>query len=221
MTGSIYGVITDASGGAPLKGVTVTAQVLGPIGPSGPTGPVTVTSATTDDQGQYTLGILPLDTPYYVVCQPVVAAATTTAVTAYKPRASPAITLTTAAPVLTWNAAFDAVAAASTGGISATISDPNAPAPTATYAVQAWQQLAPGAGYGSGSDPFFIVRVQPDTTDGTHWIIDTLPASPPTYSFLAERSVSDGSGGFVKTYSPAQIGSVTGGASVPVPLGFP
>jgi hypothetical protein len=95
MTGSIKGRLTG-DGGTPLNKVEVIAQTV-----SGGV-PTFANSAVTDADGNYSIGLLPVDATYYVACQPVTFPDTTS----YLPKASPAIAVTTAAPIQVWTADF-------------------------------------------------------------------------------------------------------------------
>lgn len=112
VTGSISGTLTDAATSAGLPSVPVMAEVL-----DGSGNPSVVRTTVTDTGGKYTLDLLPVGGTYYVVALPVTGAGS--ALTVYDPKASAALALTTAAPVLTYSAPF--TSDASLGSIAGTV----------------------------------------------------------------------------------------------------
>lgn len=156
VTGSISGKLTDAVAGTALGGAVVYAETLDASGNAR-----IARSATTDATGAYTLDLLPVGASYYVVSQPVVG----TTPKAYDAKASDALSLTSTAPVLTYNAAF--TADAQTGGISGSL---------ATMAT------------GTQSDWVNLIQTLATPTSGSHaFIVDSILAtvgtSSETYGF--------------------------------------
>ncbi len=106
VTGSVSGVFSDGATSAGLAGAMVYAETLDASGNPG-IARTTVTNAA----GAYTLDLLPVGATYYVVSQPKLGTST---VTAYDAKASGALAISTATPVLTFTAAFTADAAVGT-----------------------------------------------------------------------------------------------------------
>lgn len=107
-TGSISGTLS--SGGSPVAGAWVTAQVLENGSPR------VIRRALSSATGSYQLDLLPLGIPYFVVSQPVVGT------NAYSAQASGALTLTGSAPLATANFVFQAASA--TGSVSGSFQSP-------------------------------------------------------------------------------------------------
>jgi hypothetical protein len=100
ITGSINGVVTDATTHQPLVGVEVSAQQVGTDGL-----PVVVRGTVTDATGHYVLSHLWVDQSFHVVTQPKVGEKI------YGAYASPAIPLSAATPVVTQDIALTEAAA--------------------------------------------------------------------------------------------------------------
>lgn len=136
-TGSVSGTLTG-TGGAPLAGAVVMAES------TDASGNVTILRSTlSSSTGTYSLNLLPLGQPFYIVSQPVAGT------TVYNAGASGAITLTSTAATASANLAF--TAASGVGGIAGILT----PMATASQSdtVYLMQSLATGA---SGTGKFFV-----------------------------------------------------------------
>jgi len=229
MTGSISGVLTNASApaGTPngLGGVEVIAQTVGTDGQ-----PSFAASTTTNPDGTYKLGLLPVNKTYFVASLPVVSVQYADTTTSYLPKASAAIPINASTPTATWTETFTAVDLAKTGTVSGAISPPPAVAQGDT--AEARLQVAAGTG---GSLTKLIVR----TTSGEvttnllgnpvseSYSFAYLPASTylpssPEYGFAAERIVPDPVTGVEKTIvSNENAKAVPEGGSVTADITFP
>jgi len=186
MTGSISGKLTIAGTQPPtgLGGVDVIAQTLENDGQ-----PSFVASSKTSADGTYALGLLPVGKTYYVACQPVAYADTTTS---YAPKASAAIPINASTPTATWSESFTAVDLAKTGTVSGAISLP----PAVNQGDTAEARLPVAAG--TSASLMLIVRTENGavTTDADgkplseSYSFSYLPPSP-EYGFAAERIVPD------------------------------
>jgi len=203
VTGSISGTLTDAATAAPLANVEVSAQAIVEDA-------AVVRATRTDATGHYVLDLLKLSGgPYYVVSQPVAGS------TVYAARASPAITLTDAAPTPTWSAAF--MATAEHGGIGGAITPAAITGQADTVDVS--QVLDAG-----GTSLALIVRTALGVVSGTtvmteSYAVPDLPAGPYSVS-LSRRTLNlDGT----ETFSGAgpAPATVVSGATANVPFAVP
>jgi hypothetical protein len=201
VTGSISGTLTVDGSTTALPGVVVTAQTVGA------TGPALVRSTTTNAAGHYVLDLLPIGGTYYAVSQPVITDVAGSPVTSYVPEASAAISLTTAAPTGTWDAAF--ATAPAIGAVTGAVT-PAAVIPQVDM-VQARFSLATG-----GTTQTLIVRTTPAsvTTTGESYGFQALPVATTgttTYSVVLERRSIDASGAeTVQTTAPASVAVAPG-----------
>lgn len=139
VTGSISGTFTDAATGAPLAGVSVFAETYDDLGNI-----FIAHAASTSASGTYTLDLLPMGKSFFVVSQPVSGGKS------YNAQSSASITLTTASPVLIFNAAFTAATGA--GSVSGTIT------PTASTDQSDVIELRQTLPAGSGGPVNLIIR---------------------------------------------------------------
>ena len=186
VTGSIAGTLTDAATTAGIPGATVMAEVVDGAGHV-----TVVNSAVTGADGSYSIGLLPIDQTYYVVSQPVSGSSV------YAPKASGGLTLTAAAPIASFSAAF--ATTSQVGSVLATVTPVAADAQDdRVYAL---------ASVLAGTTPMtLIVRGENATVAGASETaeLDDMPAG--SYQLFVERSSTDTSGNV----------TVTDGAAVPV-----
>jgi hypothetical protein len=200
-TGAITGRLTDATSGAGLPGVLVTAQALSTAGE-----PSIVRAALTGADGSYVLDLLDAGGTYHVVSQPVVGPAV------YLPRASGAITISEASAVTPWDAAFDVTSEVGTisGAVSPTANESQADE------VQVRRSLDAG-----GSPTTLIVRTAAGTVAGgaESYSVPSVPAG--TYSVLATRRTVDGDGNETVTTSASVSATVPAGGTATADLALP
>lgn len=200
-TGAITGRLTDATSGAGLPGVLVTAQALPTAGE-----PSIVRAALTGADGSYVLDLLDVGGAYHVVSQPVIGA------TVYAARASGAIAIAEATPVAAWDAAFDVTTQVGTlsGGISPAADESQADE------VQVRQSLDAG-----GSPRTLIVRTAPGAVaSGTEsYSVPSLPAG--AYTVLVARRTVDVNGNETATVSAPVNASVPAAGTASVDLTLP
>ncbi|BDG09568.1 DUF4382 domain-containing protein [Anaeromyxobacter paludicola] len=199
VTGSISGLVTDATTHAPLAGAVVTAQQLDTTGT-----PVVVRTALTQADGSFQLDLLPVNASYYVVTQPVVGG------TSYEAKASGPQALTAAAPLPTVNLACAAVSA--TGSITGAVTPAAGDADADAIVVR--QRLDAGT---LDVHPFVVRVTLPTEASGVEtYTVDALP--PATYGLVLERRTvaSDG------TETTAATASVDAAvlAGAPITLNF-
>jgi hypothetical protein len=203
-TGAVKGVLTDAATNLPLAGVTVMAEEV-----TTTSVPDVARTVTTLADGSYVLDLLDVDHTFHVVSQPVAGS------TSYLAKASGPFTITAAAPVLDYSAAFTSVAQA--GGISGAIT------PTATVndvdTVTALQVLDGG----DGARPY-VIRFANGVVAGTpaaeSYSVPNLP--PGAFSVFAERRALDPATGIETTSdSPQVAATVTAGATTTANLAIP
>ncbi len=210
VTGSIAGTLRDATSGAGLPGVVVTAQTVGGAGPS------IVRAVKTDAAGKYVLDLLPRDASYFAVSQPVILDSAGAPTLSYAPKASPAIAISATSPVGAWDASFSTATATGsvTGGVTPTAVSPE------VDTVQA--RLALDAG---GTSQTLIVRTVTATVDttGETYAIPALPVSGAStvYGIVAERRSLDVSGTEIAVTSAPASATVPAGGSVSAGLSFP
>jgi hypothetical protein len=183
VSGTISGALRDATSGAPLAGVTVTAQVLDGDEPT------VVRSVKTDAEGRYVLDLLPVGGSYYVVSEPVVVVdpllGTTTTVRPATARGP--IALTGADPTVSRDLAVGTLAPAAArlgGSVTGAVSESNADA------VAAVQPLDVG-----GATRKLVVRETPATVNALlleSYDLGLLPAG--TYSVVLTRRTLDAAG---------------------------
>jgi hypothetical protein len=144
-TGTIRGKLTDTAGKG-LAGVGVTLQaVAGGV-------PAVVREGRTSDaaghEGEYEFALVRRDEPNHVVAQPVVAGTQPEGplTTVYEAKASPALTITAAAPIATWNAAF---ATAPSGTLNADLDLPDGAVYPFDATVLVRAPLVPDGGTGT------------------------------------------------------------------------
>ncbi len=203
-TGAIAGILTDASSSAPLAGAVVYAETLDGSG-NARLARATVTDAT----GHYLLDLLPVGGTYHVVSQPKIGTAT---VVAYGAKASDAISISTSAPLGTYNGAF--TAAVAVGGVAGGVT----PVASADQhdTVNLLQSLAVPAG------PTFTFIVDTTlTTVGTSsesYAFANLPVG--TYGLQGSRSTLNLDGSISLTTTVPVPAVVTAGATLTVPVAF-
>jgi hypothetical protein len=203
-TGSIRGRLTDEQSGAGLPGVTVTAQTLEDGVPT------VVRGDTTDAEGYYELTLIRRDVAHHVVAQPVVPGtpAEGPATIVYEAKASEAKTITAAAPIAAWDAAFATVPR---GTLNATLDlqDPLVPSVPVSLLVRTALDV------GGSALVSLQVREVPVNVVGDPQLeaVADLPAG--SYGVLAEREV-DGA----RVPGPVQAAEVPadGAVSVTVPV---
>jgi hypothetical protein len=210
-TGSISGIVTDATTTTPIAGVEVTAQAI----VDGK--PVVVSSDFTDATGRYVLGLLPVGGSYHVVSQPVIVDSLGVATSSWEAKAGPAIPITVAAPVRTYDASFAEVTAR--GIASGTITTP----PADTSEVDTVSATFPLDG-GAGLQPFVVrtAKGQVGTSGPETWAMPGLPASATPYVISGLRRRADGTGGdlFVPSTTSPSV-TISAGATSTVDLAFP
>jgi hypothetical protein len=200
VTGSIAGTLTDAQTHAAIPDAIVMAETVDAAGV-----PTVVRTVHTATDGSYALDLLPVGASYYVVSQPV------TGAVSYAALASPAIALSTTAPVQPWSAAFSTVAAgAASGHVVPAATDADADLVVAT------QQLTAGT-----ETRTLVVRTAPATVvSGVEsWSLDALP--PATYSVAVERRTLDTAGNETVTDGTPSNVTVASGATATVDLAIP
>lgn len=139
-------VATGGVTGTLKAGTTLLANALVLAESVDAIGNVTVLrTTTTNASGAFTLGLLPIGQPFYLVSQPVVGP------TSYLPQASAALTLSPAAPTATWNGNGDFVPATTVGGANGRLT------PAATSAQSDVVQLLGSVPTGSGGTALLAV----------------------------------------------------------------
>ena len=221
MTGSISGTLTNAgaAAGTPngLGGVEVIAQTVGTDGQ-----PTFAASTTTNPDGTYRLGLLPVDKTYHVASLPVVSVQYADTTTSYAPKASVAIPINASTPTGTWSESFTAIDLAKTGSVSGAI----APPPAGAIGDTAEARLPVAAGTG-GALTKLIVRttsgvVTTDVPGNTESYSFEYLFPSPDYRFAAERIVTDSVTGVEKTIvSNETAKAVPEGGSVTADITFP
>lgn len=198
-TGSVSGALTNASGGAGLAGAMVFAETLDGSGT-----PAIVRTAVTDPSGAYTLDLLPVGSTYYVVSMPRVGS------TAFDPKASGALNLTTASPVLTYSAAF--TANASTGGVSGALTP--VAGSTQSDTVNLSRSLA--------SQTFIMdttmASIDSGITSNEIYAFANVPIG--SYAVQAVRTTLNGDGSATRTVSGSVSATVSAGATTVANLTF-
>ncbi len=203
-TGAIAGSLTDASSSAPLVGAMVYAESLDGSG-TAHLARATVTDAT----GHYLLDLLPVGGTYHVVSQPKVGSAT---VVAYAAKASDGITLSTTAPLGTYNCAF--TTAATVGGISGGVT------PVASADQHDTVNLLQALTVPAGPAFTFIVDTTLATVGtGTEtYAFTNLPVG--TYGIQGSRNTLNPDGSLTLTTTVPVPAIVTAGATLTVPVAF-
>jgi len=175
LTGSISGVLTDAATGSLLADVEVLAETFDDFGT-----PSVIRSVRTGADGSYMLDLVPLDTPCYVVTQPV------TGGVSYSTQVSGAITLTEEAPTASWSAAV--AAAADAGDVSGAIT------PTAGENQSDTVHLVQAVLAGSQTRTFIVRSAGPVTTDtGETYSMARIPAGNYQVKGVRVTTADDGS----------------------------
>jgi len=202
-TGSISGRLTDAATSVGLPGATVYAETLDMTGAAR-----IVRSTVTDLAGNYTLDLLPVETTYFVVSQP----QTGTLPTSYDAKASDALALTTATPVLMYSGSFSVDAAVGNVGGSLL--------PVAGDTQSDQVDLLQSLSTPSSGDHTFIVRTAMATvTLATEsYGFTAVPAG--TFSVQAIRTTLNADGTTSRVASSLQPALVTAGATTTANLGF-
>ncbi len=199
ITGSISGTVTDGATGQPLVGAGVSAQTLGADGI-----PSVLRSTETDAAGHYVLSHLWVGQPVHVVTQPVIGDKV------YAAFASPALTVTEAAPVLVRDIAV--TAAAEVGGVAGKVL-PLDPETTAdrVFALQ-------GFDFGGSVVKLQIRSTNANLADGSY-ALPSLPAG--VYGLYVTRTIHDAvTGDATGSSAPADV-TVTAGAPVTKDLTAP
>jgi Domain of unknown function (DUF4382) len=178
VTGAITGTLTDGLSGA--AGVIVTAQILDEAGK-----PTIVNHATTNADGSYVIGLLPVGLSYHVVTEAIAGTSS-----AYTPTASEPISVTMTAPVQTYGRSLTRAQAHQLSGN--VVGTPLLTTSEATDEVSAHQTLQAG---GSLQSHDFIVAWAGATVDtaGEHYSLGSLASG--IYSLLVTRSTPDSDGG--------------------------
>lgn len=199
ITGSISGTVTDGATGQPLVGAGVSAQTIGADGI-----PSVLRSTETDAAGRYVLSHLWVGQPVHVVTQPVIGEKV------YAAFATPALTVTEAAPVLVRDIAVSA--AAEVGGITGKVL-PLDPETTAdrVFALQ-------GFDLGGSVVKLQIRSTNANLADGSY-ALPSLPAGD--YGLYVTRTVHDAvTGDATGSSAPVDV-TVTAGAPVAKDLTAP
>jgi len=192
-TGSVSGILTGPAG-IPLAGAVVMAESIDA------SGNVTILrTATTSLTGAYSLNLLPIGQPFYIVSQPVIGTA------AYDAQASGAITLTTGSALATANLSF--ALALGTGSVGGTLM------PTATASqsdtVYLMQSLSTGL---SGTAMLVVDSV--NSVVGTSETYSLLLIPVGSYKVQGLRSTLNADGTTTVTRSMASASfAVTTGAT--------
>lgn len=192
-TGSVSGILTGPAG-IPLAGAVVMAESIDA------SGNVTILrTATTSLTGAYSLNLLPIGQPFYIVSQPVIGTA------AYDAQASGAIILTTGSALATANLSF--ALALGTGSVGGTLM------PTATASqsdtVYLMQSLSTGL---SGTAMLVVDSV--NSVVGTSETYSLLLIPVGSYKVQGLRSTLNADGTTTVTRSMASASfAVTTGAT--------
>lgn len=204
VTGSIHGVLTDATTTLALPGVRVYAETLDASGQA-----TIARSTTTDAAGAYTLDLLPVGATYHVVSQPWIG---TPAPKAYDAKASDSFALTSTTPVFTYNAAF--VANLLTGDLGGAIT------PLANGSQSDQVNLLQGLTTPTSGAHTFIVAttMAAVTTTSETFNFATLPAT--TYALRGMRTTLNPDGTMTSSLSAVVPVTVTAGASANATIPF-
>ena len=205
VTGAATGKLTDKLSGAPLGGVTVTAQVIDEDGV-----PRIVRTTKTGADGSYSLDLLDVGTTYYVVAQPV------TATASYVAQSSGPITVTSTAPIRQWSAAFTLASGA--GAIAGSLSPVAAVSDSDEVAVQ--QVLSDSNG---SARPLIVRSAAGEVASPLSETYDIAGLPAGDYTVSVTRSIDaddDGEPETVKRVNPAPA-IVAGGNTTVVDVSIP
>ncbi len=199
ITGSISGTVTDGATGQPLVGAGVSAQTIGADGI-----PSVLRSTETDAAGRYVLSHLWVGQPVHVVTQPVIGEKV------YAAFATPALTVTEAAPVLVRDLAV--TAAAEVGGVTGKV----LPLDSETTADRVF--ALQGFDLGGAVVKLQIRSTNANLADGSY-ALPSLPAG--VYGLYVTRTVHDAvTGDATGSSAPVDV-TVTAGAPVAKDLTAP
>lgn len=199
ITGSISGTVTDTATGQPLVGAGVSAQTIGADGI-----PSVLRSTETDAAGHYVLAHLWIGQPVHVVTQPVIGDKV------YAAFATPALTVTEAAPVLVQD--IGVTVAPQVGGITGKVL-PLDPETTGDEVI-----ALQGFVFGGTSVKLRIRSVNANLADGSY-ALPSLPAG--AYGLYVTRTIHDAvTGDATGSSAPVDV-NVTAGAPVTKDLTAP